>query len=497
MSHPPPTFARLSIGNTVFRIEPDGADLLVSPPLGHGSLCERCWVSRRLATLEFQGAPTDICARWTARSYSSARAIARISPLAQSPVQRSALARVLRNVRTGLQTNAMPDRPAFMPLVTRIGPDGSTGQEPVLPVADCDCGPPAPLRTSGFAAIVGRAAGIVNEIIALPALPGEPDYPVVHVARLANSRHDPNRPFWQGSSGKGATQEAALLSTLGEAVENYAHACRDEAWEAPASPVVCRNELVVKPTTSHRIAGLNHSNGLGCARGIEAAVLHGVEELIERHLFYAAWYGCSPADEMHDLPPALEGMTEEFRRLGLATRLIDLGNLGNVTAVAAVCHPVHPSPARPQFCLGLAGKQTACSAAESAFLEMAQIYRGLTHALANPALAAHAEGLVTGRAEIGSPFDHGLLFSRIPATQVPAPFGLGPRRPKRALQEENPLADLRYVNMTPRDLWRFSDLAIARALAPRLIPFHFGLKGLETPRAFALDVGIEDIHPLS
>ena len=194
------------------RIERDGHDVLISPLLGGGRLCERCWLLRRIATNDLaELGPAavgvdDLVAAFELRN-TAAIADGLIGPVES----------VLRERHD--QALAAGQFPA---LLTRVAATGQLTVEPVLPLPDCQAcwagdRPPAGELTN----VLGAAAGIAPEVGNVPPLPAEPEFPFVALARLANSGLNPGRPFWTGASGKGKTWPAALKSALGECVERY------------------------------------------------------------------------------------------------------------------------------------------------------------------------------------------------------------------------------------------------------------------------------------
>ena len=181
------------------------------------------------------------------------------------------------------------------------------------------------------------------ELREFSAPPGEPAYPHVVVARLANSWLRSHRPYWEGASGKGRTLEAAVSSAVGEAIERYVAGSplrsavvakmadlegtvdprrlagldasqaldagfdpdREIAWVPagsirhpgavrwlPASAVYMRSPDGVQ----NCMAAPSTSNGLAFAPTLEAAIVRAYAEIIERHLFFLVWYGAAEAE---------------------------------------------------------------------------------------------------------------------------------------------------------------------------------------------------------
>lgn len=514
-------------GRYRIRVERDGDDVLVSPLLGGDRLCERCWLLRRIATkdlAEFDAAAADELV--TAFELRSTGEIPERLAGAVETVLRDRHAEAL----------AAGNRP-FPARLTRVAADGRPTLEPVLPLPDCrtcrTCRTDDPAPDADLANVLGAAAGLVPEVGNVPPLPGEPEFPFVALARLANSALNPRRPFWSGASGKGETWPAALRSALGECVERYSagvptHPVR-LARAAELDCVLEVERLTGRPSPDAERAWISataidgsgrttwlpaaavylgqhgdravpsSSNGLACGSTMPEAVAGGYAEVVERHAFFAAWYGMAepvPVDPAEPMPAA----AESFDRSGLRLRAALLGRFGELTVACATCWPRTPSPGRPGFVLGLGTGPDQAQAVRTAVLECGQVYRGLTYALRDPDLRRRAE-LVRAQPElIAEPYDHGLFYALGRPEQVPAPFGLGPARPGRGSCDPPERSNGYFLDLTSSDIAAATGLRVARVVVADVIPHHWGLQMIPIAR---LDRSVLDrpadqlLHPLA
>jgi thiazole/oxazole-forming peptide maturase SagD family component len=529
-------------------IEQEQGDFIVSPLLGEGRICERCWINRRAATLDPAELPAGSRNAAGLIAAVQNRKATAIQP--QSEQQRAAMARILLERHGKAASTHMP---SFPPLLSRITPSGSVVNEAVLPLPDCQlCGWRTPCSSSqSLDHVFGRTAGIVADVQELRSLDGEPSFPYVLVSRVANTFLDPERSFWSGASGKGATVEAAFGSVIGESLERYgarfvsqplitariehldsaidpsrltgvhysqAQAAGYEvdgaiAWVRgtsirdrkmttwlPASAVYLR----LPEEFRTQLAMPQMTNGLACASTLAEAIDRALGEVLERHVFFSVWYGIRKA-ELADAERFTDlSVIDAFRNSGLEFRTALLVSIGNeLTVASASCWPHHGDPSRPGFCIGLGVGTTPASAVRRATLEAAQVYRGLSWALRNPVLRQRAEQLKREPSLVGEPYDHALLYSRRSPEAVPSPFGLGaPRTADTTMTRSDvPLDEAFFVDLTPHDVRAATSWHVVRVVVPDALPYHFG-EGL-IPRsmlgfsACKAALSTDLLHPLS
>jgi ribosomal protein S12 methylthiotransferase accessory factor YcaO len=531
---------RLPGSRYTVRIERECDDVIVSPVLGSGRLCQRCWLHRRAAAanpaaLAGQSPDPDLVTAFQ-RQVGTAGA-------PSEPLQRARLARTLLQCRV---TAGQPSG-GEAPHLTRIRPGGYARAEPVLPLPACEScwAGPDELGPPDVAHLIGETAGIVNDISEVPAAEGEPAFPQVMVTRLANVSLNPRHAFGAGASGKGATRSMACRTAVAESIERYA------ASLPPREVVIARCEELDNPVTPAQLTGVGReqalaagydeegefawvraqpaqpggqarwvpaaavylslpaahrrrvpvpmtTNGLACRPDLPGAVAAGVAEIIERHEFFAVWYGLKPATSAGAVVAGQAA--REFARCGIELHVTVLGERCGVVVAAASCWPIRPDAARPGFALGLGTGADIQAAADSAVLEAAQVYRGLTWALRNESMRERIRLLAAGAVQPAEPYDHGLLYAcRSPET-VPAPFGLGS---PRAVSGDHPAAVMEsalYVDITPVDVLQAGGLRVVRAVVPGAIPFHYGTgmvpwNLLRLPKESSLS--LDTLHPLS
>ncbi|OSC39854.1 YcaO-like family protein [Mycobacterium decipiens] len=534
------------IDSFVVHIETDGADVVISPLLGDGRLCERCWRRRRAAAIDRQ--------RLTAAEAEANLAAALDQPVTDSQWSTSQRSEVNRHL-AARTVDAQRGRAEIPYQLARIASDGYVRVEPVVPLPECPtCWHAAvePPKLRAPQNIVGETAGIVTTIKELPPAEGELPMPHVMIVRLANSSLNPDRPIWTGASGKGWSKPDAIRSGLGEAVERYCAsvvsvpvvtACHAElptavdpaylsgmssaaaaaAGQDPTAPrpwVAARvidgaQEHVWVPAASvylnlpprwrtPRSAPMS-SNGLACGVDEASAITSAFREVIERHEFFSVWYGLSSACEVvadNALAPELQ---DPFAAHELRLRVLILGERDGVVVASASCWPRSPSPSRPGFTLGLGAGDDAAKAMTNAVLELAQVYRGLSWALQLPSMIGRARSLAAGRIVPVEPYDHGLLYSQRDASTVPWPFGLGARRACRTVGTVSSVTDFGqalFVDLTSKDVLESVGWRVVRVLVPDAIPFHFGTRTIPDARLYLstaqrIDFAGPLLHPLA
>jgi thiazole/oxazole-forming peptide maturase SagD family component len=564
-------------GYTV-RIERERDDVVVSPLLGPGQLCERCWLQRRAAAADPEAliGETDDQDLISAFGRRLAGAEAPSDPLQRAELARALWQRRDNAPRTQACGTPRPTRATQggetshtqggetsqstratqggeVPRLTRITPGGYARAEPVLPLPTCGiCWEQlGRLRQMDLTHLVGETAGIVNAIQEIPALEGEPAFPRVVVTRLTNVCLNPRRAYGSGASGKGVTRSIACRSAVAETLERYA------ASVAPTDLVMAAVEELDKPVVPTRLTGAERgqalaagyddkgelawvrarpakptgearwvpasaiylnlppaqrrrvpvpmtTSGLACRPNLADAVAAGLAEVIERHEFFAVWYGLKPAANVEAGAAIPKEAARDFYRHDLELRVNILGEHSGVVVASASCWPIHRVPSRPSFVLGLGTGGSVKTAAAGAVLEAAQVYRGLTWALRNAAMRERMELLVAGVVQPGEPYDHGLLYARRPPEDVPAPFGLGLplARRHRAPRERTAtaLGPALYVDITPADVLEASGWRVVRVVVPDAIPYHYGTDMIPWQRLHLPSeslVPLDAAHPLS
>ncbi|MBN8944750.1 MAG: YcaO-like family protein [Rhizobiales bacterium] len=368
-------------------------------------------------------------------------------------------------------------------------------------------------------AITGRLLGIAARLdrifrIRPPGAPG---------ACFFGAEGGPSGPLWHarprrriGLSGMGLSPAEALIKCLGEAAEllsqfetgSEAAECRTEAVVATGDVLKgdrtgltmvgrrlhddapCRIPLglCIRPAEPCAYGEPAFPLGLGGGAGptAEAAILHGLLELIERDAMALWWRGGGPARPIgagDQAMPAVTRLLDAARRNAPARQvtLIDITGEFGVPVVAALS----TGPDGRGFACGLAARPTPDRAVHAALLEMLQME--LAQDLAEAKRGQGGEGCL-------NPLDRAHLAKRA----GPPAMALGPVRRAMAAaspDEARPMAD-RPVAVTVRtlaarlaacgidafavDLTRKDlDIAAFRVVAPGLQPEP---SGLVTPR---------------
>ncbi|HKP42079.1 YcaO-like family protein [Mycobacterium sp.] len=527
------------------RIEAEGEDVVVSPLLGKGRLCERCWRRRRAAATN----PRDL-AEWGGEDGDLLVAFNKRVDKQQLQMSYSQRRELDRHV-DARRVNADRGRAEIPYQLARIRRDGLVRIEPVVPLPSCTtCWQDAAVAPDrrGPLNFVGETAGIVTALLDVPSSTGALPDPHVVISRLANSSLVPDRPFWTGASGKGWTARDALRSALGESVERYCantvsapvitarldelnaaiHPSRltgmspaaaaaagldptaTNAWVAsqpidgseqrwvPASAVY----LNLPAQWRHRGDLPTSSNGLACGADLAGAIDSALREVIERHEFFSVWYGLTDAEDVSSDTALDSELQEAFTACGLQLRVLVLGRRNGVVVGCACCWPRNPTPDQPAFTLGLGAAHDAVAALTDAVLELAQVYRGLTWALQRPSLAGRARSLAAGNIAPVEPYDHGLLYSQRDASAVPWPFGLGAQRSLSCASAKADLGPALFVDLTPRDVLETVGWRVVRVLVPDAIPFHCGTRTIPDARLHLSPAQLAEfagpsLHPLA
>lgn len=531
---------------TLVRVERDEEDFLLSPLLGSGRLCERCWLTRRAATRDpsilAPGASCsgDLIAAFEMDVAASGR------PLEQA--QRTSLAASIRERVREARSMAQPESPATL---LRVTPSGAVVAETVLPLPECEsCLADARAASKpSLAHAVGRAAGIVAELATVPPRPAELGFPHVVTTRLSNSRLEPARPAWRGASGKGESGANAVFSALGESLERYAAEivpqgrllrarvgqlddavhpshltgmgglqARANALDPESETTWVQAQSVVEPACRRWVPASSvylaspislgapvttvaTSNGLAAAVGLDDAIKRAYAEVLERHAFFRVWYGLDEAPVPDATTSLDEVLRQQFEMSGLALRASVIACVDGVCVASASCWPLRSSPSRPGFALGLGNGTSTEGALRSAVLELAQVYRGLSWAMVNGAMRERMWQLRGAPQDIAEPYDHALLHAACGVERVPAPFGKGRRTAPSQPAPSTSLDQALFVDLTPPDIANACGLRVARVVVPNAVPLHFGCRMV--PRRI---LGLPDteeaaptalLHPLS
>jgi ribosomal protein S12 methylthiotransferase accessory factor len=229
------------------------------------------------------------------------------------------------------------------------------------------------------------------------------------------------------------------------------------------------------------------SNGLAAGPTLEAAILAGLYELMERDSFLITWMNRLPAEEI-DVPVSAEvesSVVRHYRRFQIDARVFRLPTDLPVHAMMSVL--VDRSGRTPAIVVGLGCHSNPLQALRKALFETAQVHPGEVEHCLDP---AYAERL-TSYESVRTLEDHSAFFAS-PKRMNEFDFLLE-RSPRKALKEfpnfgtgdlrldlDRAVAGLRaagcravYTDVTTPDLEGYP-IRIVRTIATGLQPIHFG-----------------------
>ena len=274
--------------------------------------------------------------------------------------------------------------------------------------------------------LVSPRTGIIRSIARISRGTEEPNPPVVFQANLSHFDFRKAEAFERGASGKGETEQEAMLGAIGEAVERYcagqfapgsllhgtalelgAQCIRPEelvlyserqqrednlryvwpkedlpiSWvrgvELPSgAPVFVPASLTYLHYTGER--NREHftpptSNGLAAGPDLETAVLSGLRELIERDAFLIAWMNRLPMPRVDY--SSLGGLARQIRthyaQFGIEALVFNLTNDIGIPVMMAAA--VDRSGGGPAVVVGLSCHLDPATAVKKALMEVCQV----------------------------------------------------------------------------------------------------------------------------
>jgi ribosomal protein S12 methylthiotransferase accessory factor len=402
------------------------------------------------------------------------------------------------------------------------------------PLAELDERPPGPGLLALERRLVDRHCGIVRSLTVIRKPIGEPEWPAIVRAELANFRyHRDKGEAFQIASGKGMDSDAARISALGEAVERYCggiwpeeavrRATRSELDDDSIDP----RDLVLYPEAAYATLPYDRftdrarlgwvmgrdlgrdapvalpaqpvlmayslrqdearlcqatSNGLAAGPTLAEAALRATYEVIERDAIISAWLLGLRGSRVD---PASIGLAETDALLAAHRRRrvdIELYRLHTTLSLhCMVAIAVAADEERlPAFVLGLGADHDAVAAARSALLEVAQVRPGLRYRMADPKVLAHRAELWRSPTSVATLEDHDLYYSGFEAAEA---IGVLRGGEARSLAEVAPSAPPRGVIERLRTLAEElaaegHRLCVADLTPPDMAPF-----GLHAARA--------------
>jgi ribosomal protein S12 methylthiotransferase accessory factor len=270
--------------------------------------------------------------------------------------------------------------------------------------------------------LVDARVGVVRSCSRAPRHRTQPPRPVIYEATLSNFDYRRPGPGERSTSGKGMTETEAATAAIVEALERYCASQRPPGSlvrAAPASlaaPALSPGEFVLyskrqyaEPGMLYRqpddeltwvlgaLAGSNRpvyvpaalvfldladptelfaqptSNGLAGGRGLDAAVLSGLYELVERDAFLVTWLArLSPARiELGTQAGIVDEVRRHYRRFDVELVAFDATNDVGIPVVIALA--VDRSGALPAASVGLGCNLDAEIALRRAVMEVVQV----------------------------------------------------------------------------------------------------------------------------
>lgn len=387
--------------------------------------------------------------------------------------------------------------------------------------------------------LVSPRVGLVTRLVPQDRGAEEPAPPYLYTATMAHFDFQAARREDRLSAGKGRTERAAKLSALGEAVERYSAYHLDPgrvypaAWAEVKGAALSPPDFVLYSDEQYRKPGFPYarwdpegptswidgvelpsgrpvalpaalvylsaparaedfftpatSNGLAAGPSLEAAILSGLYELIERDALLLCWMNKLPATEimLPDGGSIAAAVRDHYARFGVELRLFLLPT--DLPAAVVLALAMDEDPERPARVIGMGCDLDPAAAVERAVFELCQA-RPSEYGRFREAPPA---GRLLGYADVKQLDDHPAFLS-LPENVHEYDFlgSSGERRPLADLASrstpsvagnlETCVAGLvaagsrvAYVDLTMPDV-RSAGYVVVRTVASGLQPIHFG-----------------------
>jgi ribosomal protein S12 methylthiotransferase accessory factor len=285
-----------------------------------------------------------------------------------------------------------------------------------------------PLDLARMLQTVSDRVGIIRSLTLLQHGADEPALPVLYHAVLSNHDFVTGKPADRATMGKGRTDADAMRGAIGEALERYCgHHSPGAAIRVCTAgeldgAIIDPREIVLysesqyargtipfarydEATTLGWLRGaelpdrtpvwlpaalvyLNYlrggadllaaatSSGMAAGQSVEAAVLGGLCELIERDAFLIGWMARlpSPGVEVRGVDPLIDDLVDDYARFGIEVRVIDLSL--DQPAYVMLAISIDRSGAGPAALIGIGCHLDPVRAVEKALFEIAQMRAG-------------------------------------------------------------------------------------------------------------------------
>jgi ribosomal protein S12 methylthiotransferase accessory factor len=398
-----------------------------------------------------------------------------------------------------------------------------------------------PTQIEGLLSLVSPRTGVVRSVVRIPRAVDEPVPPILYHATLSNFDFKKADGSERSAAGKGLTEADAIGGAIGEAVERYCASHVDLVRQRRArlgdisEPHIGPAECVLYSTRQYQTPGFAYpratpdvdigwvwgrelpsgrnvsipaalvylygngaggpdffcpptSNGLAAGPTLEAAIVSGLCELVERDAFLMTWMNRLPAPEV-DLSmagPAARGIRDHYSRFGLETRVFDVTTDIPIPAMMALS--IDRTGQSPAAVVGLGSHLDPAVAVLKALFEICQVRPGETRR----AEETRSKGkTLSAYADVKTLEDHSGFFTTLDRLKEfdflqrnDAPRAVTARP---SLDRGSPDANLEqtvdvltragcrvaYVDLTTDDVSPFG-IRVVRTFATGLQPIHFG-----------------------
>jgi len=322
--------------------------------------------------------------------------------------------------------------------------------------------PNAASRLDELLTLVSSRVGVIRSLDRVPHGIELPDPPVIYNAVLAHYDFRQATLRERSASGKGETEEEAMVGAIGEAVERYcaSHPSADSVVKAPRSTLegkafdpsfsilysetqyagegfpfrsfgedtviswmparsLSDGEEVLVPATfvymnypckaPERYLADPTSNGLAAGPDLNSAILGGLYELVERDGFLIHWCNRLPAPrlDLRGLGGLFLSIREHFHRFGVEVSAYNLTSDIPIPVMMALT--IDGSGRGPAASVGLGCHLSPTEALRKALLELCQSYLGESNRM-------HQGGYtpaIRSFEDVHEPEDHGALFCSV------------------------------------------------------------------------------------
>lgn len=311
--------------------------------------------------------------------------------------------------------------------------------------------------------LVSPRAGIIRSLSKVFRGMEQPNPPVLYQAVLAHFDFIRSGPLERGASGKGETEEEAMASAIGEAIEHYCAYHMDPGllrmarWKDLSETAISPFEFVLYSDAQYKREGfplqspgdeelgwvpgrelpegksvwvpaslvylnyfpkppepqlcLGTSNGLAAGPNLESATLNGLCELIERDAFLISWMNRlpSPLVDLSPLQGMPRGIVQHYAHFGIEVLVFNVTVDIPIHVMMAVA--VDRSGRRPATVVGLGCSLDPVRAITKALTEVCQVYSGEMIGFGRP----EDRKPVKSFPDVKTLEDHSAFFSRIEA----------------------------------------------------------------------------------